>query len=204
MEFSFRNPFTPHDDEVFEPVVFLQRVIDFREWDHMHPITHLPSCAESRFRQLMASGMCCPEHLHQCLEGELLDLAQVRSGLAVEPVGFRLWIEYAQLRLKELESGEDHRERWNAMLVTERNRLYAWIFDEKRDRERSPGYSLNHFRRDCRLHNFTPDFDQLSRAFYDTPESLREFFAEPEEVIVDPIDGEPGMIIVVPSTDPEK
>jgi hypothetical protein len=181
MPYIPRNPWTPKEEEVFTPTHFLQRSLDFRNWDRQNPVVHQPTCRQVGHSHQAANwGMCCLDHLKQCIEGEYLNLAQCRTGLAVEPDGYRKYLHLAEKRLAELEAGVDDIDKWNNLLEKDEDDVLAWIWVDGRNHETQPGFSLHAYKIACLKVGYTPDFKYMSQAFYDTPEELEKYWAETE------------------------
>jgi hypothetical protein len=177
---SFRNPFTPSENEVFTPIEYLKRSLEFRKWNTQNPITHRPDCIDKAHHEVMVDGMCCIQHLQQCIEGTLLDVAGCKAGVFIEPKGYRKWLTLAQLRLVELLSGHDYLDQWTQVL--KESEFYSWIWEQNIDYHLRPGFSLESFKVACIKHGYEPDMNDVAITFHATREEIVAFWAIPEKI----------------------
>jgi len=181
MPISFRNPFTPAENEVFTPHQYLQRKLDFAIWNQQNPVVHQAYCMDADHHDVMVNGMCCVQHLQQCVEGNLLDLAGCKTGITVEPEGFQKWLVLAKKRLEELHSGQDDLGKWTTLLKAGSDELYRWIWEhgDNYDQNLRPGFSLNSFVVACQKYDFNPEFKDIALAFGFTESEVASCWAKP-------------------------
>lgn len=181
MSTSFRNPYTPAENEALTPQQYLQRTLDFSTWNHENPVVHQISCMDDAHHQVMVNGMCCIQHLQQCVEGNLFDLAGCKAGVFVEPDGFQKWLLLAKKRLEELCKDQDDLIKWTSLLDTESDDLYRWIWEHGDDYNRNlrPGFSLNSFVVACQKYDFNPEFKDIALAFGYTESEVEDCWTKP-------------------------
>lgn len=160
-----RNPYTIRMDENMTRQEYLARVLAFKKWDRQNEVEHLPTCMDDAHSEVMSRGMCCLNHLQQCIDGKLMDLAGCRIGIFVEPEGYRVWLDLSFKRLEELLKGTDNLEKWTEIMVAEDQRMYAWCYADDTDQSTRPGFSLNKFCSACKRAGFNPGIDQIAEAF---------------------------------------
>lgn len=172
---TFRNPHTPSEDDKLSPVKYLQQKLDFSIWDQQNPIEHHPTCRDEAHHQVMIHGMCCVQHMQQCFEGNLFNLAGCRAGVFVRPVGFTNWLNLAHRRLTELLAGQDNLNKWTKILEEEGDDLYSWIWNSDHiDRNLRPGFSLNSYVVACQKYGFNPDLKVVATAFGFTEQEVQD------------------------------
>jgi len=164
-----RNPFTPQPEEVFTPLEFLERHLQFHLWGQKNLATHQMDCFLENHRNVRNESICCLPAIKAGIDSELLKLAGCRSGLWVEPKGFRYWLNIAEERLQELEAGEDQFHKWNEILETAN--LYCWMTNI--DPNKWPGFCLESFINACIINGYQPDPQSVSTVYYETEEIIR-------------------------------
>lgn len=177
----FRNPFTPEANVVLSPPELLQRKLDFAIWNVQNPITHRSDCMDAAHHEVMIDGMCCIQHLQQCIEENLLNLASCKAGICIEPEGYQKWLVLAQERLAELQSGQDNLDKWTQLLKEQSDSLHEWIWnhDDGLDYNLRPGFSLNSFVVACQKYGFSPEFKTIALAFGFTEREVSKCWANP-------------------------
>jgi hypothetical protein len=180
---TFRNPFTPTPGEVLSPVEFLQRKLDFNTWNYNNPIEHLTTCMDTAHNQVMIHGFYCIQHLQQCNEATLLNLAGCQVGVFIEPEGYQVSLIYSKIRLNELQAGSDRLVFWTTLLEENGDDLNAWIWNRPDDYDPNlqPGFSLHSYCVACQKHHFKPEFSEIAFAFHYTEEEVAACWANTEK-----------------------
>lgn len=180
---KFRNPHTPTESEVFTPQAYLKRVLEFETWDHQYTVKHLPICDEESYYTVRNHGLCCIQHLKECIEGVLLNLAGCRTGVFIEPKGYQNWLTLANKRLEELQDGNDYLEGWTEILNKFGLTLNDWVHNppKNQDRNLEPGFSLQSFCVACQKYGYTPDFADIAYAFHRSVDQVASCWTENQQ-----------------------
>jgi hypothetical protein len=131
----------------------------------------------------MDRGMCCIEHLRECIEERRLYIAGFVSGVLDEPSEYRYWLAHANARLVELESGNDNYAAWSKLLELVEEQLSSWIWTgrENIEESRRPNFSLHTFCLACKAHNFEPNVKDTAHAFGYTEDDVNKCWSKLSE-----------------------